>query len=32
MKEFHILNLSARVQSITLYQMFLRGDLKTPIN
>ena len=32
MKEFHILNLGAGVQSSTLYLMFLRGDLKPQID
>jgi hypothetical protein len=32
MKEFHILNLGAGVQSTTLYLMFLRGDLTPQID
>ncbi len=32
MKELHILNLGAGVQSTTLYLMFLRGDLKPQID
>ena len=32
MKEFHILNLGAGVQSSTLYLMFMRGDLKPQID
>lgn len=32
MKELHILNLGAGIQSTTLYLMFLRGDLKPQID